>query len=471
MKARTGDFLDSLREFWREFSKVKSGLVGLAILLVFILLAIIGPSIVPFPGATQNWRKMNFWEDNSLASPPVWTNWLPWVKKKAVVSSLLPAPVMNEEIQDNGTVIRTYAFHYGYEYDQAPRDLVLRFDGEGQLAAVISLTRPDGLTADLWQGQMEIAPDSTFRISVANDAEQAVIEFVRAQDPDAASTMSAGLINPLAILFSKLDSSLADNPTALKGAYTVTARTLLLSGDATLDTPTGFISGRVAGIMGTDLAKRDVFTGIIVGIRWALIIGLLTSIITVLVGVVLGVVAAYFGGFVDWLLNRLYEFIYLLPVLPFLIVISAIFKPSIWTLIILICLFFWTGPYKPVYSMALQIREETYVEASRALGARRLWIIFRHIVPILLPYSFAVMALSIPGVIVYEASVSLLGLGDSTIVTWGQILHDALGQGAVINKLWWWVVPPGLMIALMGMSFAFLGTALDKILHPKLKTR
>jgi len=81
------------------------------------------------------------------------------------------------------------------------------------------------------------------------------------------------------------------------------------------------------------------------------------------------------------------------------------------------------------------------------------------------------MALAIPSVIVYEASVSLLGLGDSSIVTWGQLLNDALGQGAVINQLWWWVVPPGLMIALMGMSFAFLGTALDKILHPKLKTR
>jgi len=81
------------------------------------------------------------------------------------------------------------------------------------------------------------------------------------------------------------------------------------------------------------------------------------------------------------------------------------------------------------------------------------------------------MALSIPAIIVYEASVSLLGLGDSTIVSWGQILESALSQGAMINNLWWWVIPPGLMIALMGMSFAFLGTALDKILHPKLKTR
>jgi len=219
------------------------------------------------------------------------------------------------------------------------------------------------------------------------------------------------------------------------------------------------------------VSKRDIFTGVVVGIKWALVIGFLTSIITVIAGVVFGVVAAYFGGAWDWALTRLYEFVYLLPVLPFLIVLSAIYKPSIYTFIVIVCLLFWTGPYKPVYSIALQIKEETFVEASKALGSGRMRIIFRHIVPILLPYSFAVMALSIPGVIVYEASVSLLGLGDSSIVTWGQILEAALSQGAMINNLWWWVIPPGLMIALMGMSFAFIGSAMDKILHPKLKTR
>jgi peptide/nickel transport system permease protein len=471
MKAKTSDFLESMRAFWREFSRVKTGLVGLTILVIFVVLALIGPAIVPFPGAIQHWRDINFWQDNSLASPPVWTNYLPWVKKKSAVSSLLGAPTTAEEKYDNGSRVRTYTFHYGYRYDLSPRDVVFSFQGVGQIPVQLSLTRPDGLVADLAHETLNVAKGTPQRLSIANDCGQAVIEFVRANDEEIASSLTADQVKTVSILFSRMDASVVSAPASLKGEYTLTLKALLVTDDLTLDSPTAVVSGRVAGVMGTDLSKRDIFTGIIVGIRWALIIGILTSIITVLVGVVLGVMAAYFGGAVDWLLNRLYEFIYLLPVLPFLIVISAIFKPSIWTLIIIICLFFWTGPYKPVYSMALQIREETYVEASRALGGRRLWIIFHHIVPILLPYSFAVMALSIPGVIVYEASVSLLGLGDATIVTWGQLLHDALGRGAVINNLWWWVVPPGLMIALMGMSFAFLGTALDKILHPKLKTR
>jgi peptide/nickel transport system permease protein len=140
-------------------------------------------------------------------------------------------------------------------------------------------------------------------------------------------------------------------------------------------------------------------------------------------------------------------------------------------MVVLMAMFFWTGSVKTVRSMAMQIKEETFIEASRALGASNFRIIFKHMVPILIPYSFSSMALFIPRAVVYEASISLLGLGDSQIVTWGQILSDALNSGAVLNGLWWWVVPPGLAIAFMGMAFAFIGFSMDKILHPKLRTR
>jgi peptide/nickel transport system permease protein len=92
-------------------------------------------------------------------------------------------------------------------------------------------------------------------------------------------------------------------------------------------------------------------------------------------------------------------------------------------------------------------------------------------IPQLVPYAFASMALSVPGAIVYEASISLIGLGDATRVTWGQILQAAFSSGAVLQGIWWWVVPPGVAIAVMGMTFAFIGFAMDTILNPKLKTR
>jgi peptide/nickel transport system permease protein len=135
------------------------------------------------------------------------------------------------------------------------------------------------------------------------------------------------------------------------------------------------------------------------------------------------------------------------------------------------CIFFWVGPVKTVRSMALQIKEHSYIEAAKALGASHRRILFRHMVPQLIPYSFASMALSVPGAILFEATISLIGLGDPTIVSWGQVLRDAFASGAVLQGVWWWIVPPGVAIALMGMTFAFIGFAMDTILNPKLKTR
>jgi peptide/nickel transport system permease protein len=247
---------------------------------------------------------------------------------------------------------------------------------------------------------------------------------------------------------------------------------VMLLGEASrIEDPRVVISGGVSGILGTDNSKRDLWSGMIAGVKWALLIGLLTALVAVAVGVVYGIVSAYFGGWVDAIMQRVFEVFVNMPLLPILIVMSAVFRPSIWFMIFMMSAFFWVGPVKTVRSIALQVKEETYIEASKALGAGSARIIFRHMVPLLVPYSFASMALYVPGAVVYEATVSLLGLGDATIVTWGQLLRDALSGGAVLNGLWWWVVPPGISIALMGMTFAFIGFAMDKILHPKLRTR
>ncbi len=456
-------------EFWGEFSKTRTGLVGLGLMLAFVLLGVFGGLLVPFRGASTHWRDIDYWRDNPLAAPPAWTN--AFVAEKGAPSSVLDRFKLEKATRDDGVAIETFSFDYRFAYDRPPRDLVVRVPGSGLVPMTMTLERPDGLSAELYREQVDLSEGGENRVSVTRDCARAAIELVRSRDEALADSMNADLIEPVDVFFAKMGPGILEAPAALKGHYEIKIRALLVSPEFSVGKPSVVVSGRVSGILGTDAAKRDVFTGIVLGIRWALMIGLLGSAVTVVVGVFLGIVAAYFGGVLDWLLTRLYELVYFLPVLPFLIVTSAIFKPSIWVLIAIICAFFWTGSFKTVYGMTLQIREETFVEASRALGSGPWRIVLRHIAPILLPYSFASMALSVPAIIVYEASVSLIGLGDATIVSWGQILESALTQGAVINGLWWWVLPPGLMIALMGMSFAFLGTALDKILHPKLRTR
>lgn len=462
--------LTSLKEFWQQFASVKSGLVGLAMLLVFMFVAVFGPVLSGRPESADRWSDITYWQDNPKSAPPVWTN-LFAAKKSAETEVLLPFDIKDEQKSDS--VVRTFIFNYDFRTDLAPSDMIFRVSGKGNSQVVLSVTRPDGVKAELYRNNIDLGSNAGYRVSLRNNSDRSIMEMVRQMDAYAAANLDINKFNPMTALTAKNEPTMATDPVALNGVYRMEMS--LQSGDKNFsvskDSVSVMVAGRVSGLLGTDGSKRDIMTGLLMGTRWALIIGLLTSVITVVVGVFLGVIAAYFGGVVDSTLNRLYEYVYMLPVLPFLIVLSAIFKPSITTLIIIICLLFWTGPFKPVYSMALQIREETYVEAAKALGARHRRLVFRHIIPILLPYSFAVMALSIPGVIVYEASVSLLGLGDPTIITFGQMLNESFKQSAVVSGLWWWVVPPGLLIALMGMSFAFLGTALDKLLHPKLKTR
>ena len=229
------------------------------------------------------------------------------------------------------------------------------------------------------------------------------------------------------------------------------------------------VTGSCYGVLGTDDKGRDLWQGILYGVRWALIIGVLTSLLSVLLGAVYGVLSGYYGGLRDEIMLRIAQIIYSLPVLPLLILLSYVIRPSIWTLILILVAFSWPGVAFVTRSMALQIKESVYVEAAKALGASDRRITLLYVFPQILPYLFASIALSVPGAILAEAGLSFLGLGDPYTLTWGKILYEAQGASAVINGLWWWVVPPGLAIALVGMTFVFIGNAIDAILNPKLK--
>jgi peptide/nickel transport system permease protein len=325
---------------------------------------------------------------------------------------------------------------------------------------------------ELFREQFTAGDREPVRISVDRDAQNAAYAFLKQyESEETAGTIDKQQLDPTSVVFAEAGSGMNAEPVPLHGTYTFTLSTLLLGEDRAADDPYLVISGRVSGLLGTDNSKRDLWTGIVAGVKWALLIGLLTAFVSVSVGVIAGITSAYYRGWIEVVIQRVFEIIVNMPLLPMLIILAAVFKLNIWYFMGIMCVYFWTGPVKTVYSMALQIKEETYIEASRAIGAGSGRIIFRHMVPLLVPYSFASMALYVPGAVVYEATVSLLGLGDSRIVTWGQILHDALAGGAILSGLWWWVVPPGLLIALVGMTFAFVGFAMDKILHPKLRTR
>ncbi|HET6486805.1 MAG TPA: ABC transporter permease, partial [Spirochaetia bacterium] len=459
----------ALGDFWAEFRKNRAGMVGLALVILFLAAVILEPRIIPFPKAGATWHDITAWDDNPPSAPPQWIN--RFTEKKAAITSVVTQYEKTSEQSDSSTLV-TYTFSYQDPYDVPPLDLIVHFVAAGDVPFAVSVVRPDREEVPLYQEQRQAGTREDVRVSMDRNSASALFDYLKGyESEDTLSSVDPGQLKPVQILFSVAEPGMLKHPRPLKGMYQVKLQGLLLSDASALDNPYVVFTGRVSGLLGTDNSKRDLWSGLVAGVKWALLIGVLTSFIAVAVGVVYGIVEAYFGGLVNAILQRIWEVMVNMPLLPILIVLSAVFKPSIWFLIVIMSAFFWVGPVKTVYSMALQIKEETYIEATRALGAGHGRIIFRHMVPILVPYSFASMALSVPAAVVYEATVSLLGLGDASIVTWGQILHDAFSGGAVLNGLWWWVVPPGLMIAVMGMTFSFVGFAMDTILHPKLRTR
>ena len=464
---RLKDICADVRGFWAEFRREKSGLFSLGLAGAFVLLMLAETAIIPFPDARSRWRDITYWENNPRSVPPVWINW--FSSKKRAESRELRELRLTEKQAGKARIVRA-EFAFDYQADAPPTDVLLHCNATGSPVISLAVTRPDGQTLTLFKKSFARLANQPIRISADKEAKAAAYNFAARHDAEA-QRVGKDLLAPTAILFAQAQAGIFRQPAALRGTYRIAADFLLPERDGKIEQLAILLPGSAAGWLGTDSSRRDVWSGVVAGLRWALLIGLLTAVVAVSVGVVYGVVSAYAGGWVDALMQRVFEIFLSIPLLPLLIVMSAVFKPSLWTLILMMSAFFWVGPVKTVRSMGLQIKEETYIEASKAFGASGLRIIFKHIVPLLVPYAFASMALYVPSAIVYESTISVLGLGDSTIVTWGQILHDALIGGAVLNGQWWWVIPPGLAIALMGMTFAFLGFAMDKILNPRLRTR
>jgi peptide/nickel transport system permease protein len=254
-----------------------------------------------------------------------------------------------------------------------------------------------------------------------------------------------------------------------KGNYVFMINTYGVSEYAEILESKMILGGKAFGVMGTDELRRDLAIGLLWGMPLALLIGISVSIGSVVVGLIYGVYSGYKGKRTDEVMMRFNDVIYALPALPFLIILAVTISNSIFLMIGFLMIFSWVGIAKVSRSMSLQIKTRQYVEAAKIMGQKDSRIIFRHILPQLLPYAFASIAISVPAAITTEAGLSFLGLGDPSFPTWGQILHDANTYGAAAQGFWWWIVPPGILIAITGLAFVFIGNALDSIVNPKLK--
>lgn len=228
--------------------------------------------------------------------------------------------------------------------------------------------------------------------------------------------------------------------------------------------------GNSFGLLGTDQFGRDILTQLVYGTRISLVVGLLSALFSTTIGLIVGLVAGYFGKIVDQILMRFTDMLLVIPDVPLFIVLMAVISPSVWNLIFLIALIGWTGFARIVRSQVLSLRERPFIEAAKAIGSSKFHVILRHILPNVMSLVYVSLATAVPTAIVLEAWLSFLGLYDPSVMTWGRMLHDVESEPTGITMTWW-VIPPGLCIAAISLSFILLGYALDEILNPKLRVR
>jgi peptide/nickel transport system permease protein len=230
-----------------------------------------------------------------------------------------------------------------------------------------------------------------------------------------------------------------------------------------------FASPSEFGPLGTDSLGRDVLTQFIWGSRISLLVGLAATVLAILIGSLVGIAAGFFGGRIGGLLMRLTEWFLVIPFLPLAIALAAILGPSIRNIIIVIGITSWPQTARLIHAQVLTVKERDYVDRSRALGASNWHLMTRHIVPNVSPLILANTTLTVPIVILSEATLSFLGLGDPSNASWGQMLDDAFETGAITVEAWWYIVPPGLGIMLVVLAFTLVGQALEEILDPRLR--
>jgi len=449
-----------------KFRRSKSGLAGIGLVLALLLMTIYATAAVPLESSRQ-WNNPNFWIDFPKAAAPAWTNigFGPKVSEHIVLRTD-DAIISTSSEGGVKTVVHSYSLNFNY--DTYPNDFMLIYSaryGSTQPVLQIDVLRPDGKEFRIYFASLPPSQqgDNEFSARVFS-ADRLISDNLRDYEGEFSYPQKSS--SPQVMLFADTKEN-----KVLKGKYVIRQSFYLFDpGDSVIDSGV-ILGGKVYGIIGTDELRRDLSVGILWGAPVALFIGLTVAIAGVIIGLVYGVIAGYKGKRTDEGLMRINDIFYSLPTLPLLIILSVTIGRSIFLITGFLVIFGWVGMAKISRSIALQLKNMPYVEAAKLMGQSDLKIIFRHIIPQLLPLTFASIAISVPSAILGEATLSFLGLSDPTIPTWGQILHDANTAGAASRGLWWWIVPPGLMIALTGLAFVLIGTALDAIVNPRSRRR
>jgi len=527
-KTRRKIYERKIKSFWIDFSHNKVGFLGLIIILCFIAMAISAPALTPYKPISQLYRAPKLAVPYAL---PAWVKVFPPyadfnptltittdLEKATVIDWGGPIEVDMENLtfRFNATeknrsikawVVIDLRKNFSYQYMYPPQltmhvSYEMYFINRTQVNTYFIIKNytanpayeehfKNPTRAEMWINRYLPEPSPVGNKTVRN---LNVNSFTGLLKTDTAPVMwslyksdvlrrTEGIPDPAEIIFSQkgvyglqvkiefenprkvnetTNMPLFD-PETWKPIYETTYAELYLK-EVRLT-----IWGRYHGILGTDFGGNDAWTELVYGARISLMVGVLAAVLATTLGILYGVISGYVGGFVDEFLMRIVDILLCIPVLPILLVLTRYYSPSIYFVVVLIAIFGWQGLSRVIRSKVLSLKEMAFIESARASGASDMYLMFRHLIPNVLPIAMAAMVLAVPGAIITEAALSFLGFGDPNAPTWGRILYHAYQLGGL--KAWWVWVPPGLAITILCVGFVFIGHAVDEIVNPRLRRR
>ena len=221
--------------------------------------------------------------------------------------------------------------------------------------------------------------------------------------------------------------------------------------------------------LGLDDGGIDMLTLLMWGARVSLVVGFAATFVSMAIGGTVGVIAGYFGGWVDVVLMRITDYFLVVPDVPLMIVVAAIWGPSLFHIIIVIGILLWTSTARVIRAQVKSVRERVYVKRARALGAGHTRIVLKHVLPQVAPLLIANTVLTVAVAIFDETALSFLGLGDPSTTSLGKVIENAFERAAISSGAWWAIVWPGVLVTLIILGCSLVGGALEDALNPRLR--
>ena len=384
-----------IANFFKQLKDYPSAIAGLAIIFLMVCLAIYAVFAIPYEQAVKLWRGDDkVWADTPRNARPVWFNWF-YKEKQPVTINLNSAKDPSlKSVQDlgGGMSMVDVVFEFDYNYDGFPSEISLFFTSKFNSARPnvdITWITPDG--REIPMSNMALSASNTYTISQDN----ALSRRLRGVAPEKG-------------LFADPN----DPSKVVKGTYKMVIEGLVFEEGADYDAKL-VVYGKLHGLAGTDHRRRDITIALLWGTPVALSFGLLAAVGSSLITMMLAAAAVWFGGWVDAVIRRINEIVMILPLLPILIMVGLFYSRSIWAILgVVILLGIFGSSILSYRSMFLQVKQSGYIEAARAYGASSGRIIFRYMIPKVIPVLIPGFVTQVPSYVFLEATLAVLNLGD-----------------------------------------------------------